>query len=115
MNKNQLNQFTVSLFLNFGSFYVITVTSDIQYIITDEATCDDVFAKEANRRSPLPLTCLTQRSAYLRVLTVLDLLLLHFSDGKCLFSSFRVLKSSFWFFALADCSLLQGIKETQSL
>lgn len=55
----------------------------------------------------LPFTCLTHRSAYLSVLMVLDLPLLLFSDGKCIFSSFRVLKSSFCVFALADCSLLQ--------
>lgn len=59
----------------------------------------------------LPLTCLTHRSAYLRVLTVLDLPLLLFSDGKCIFSSLRVLKSSFCVLALADCSLLQGVHD----
>lgn len=42
---------------------------------------------------------------------VLDLPLLLFSDGKCIFNSFKVLKSSFCVFALADCSLLQGVHE----
>lgn len=56
----------------------------------------------------VPLTCLTHRSAYLSVLMVLDFPLLLFSEGRCIFSSFKVLKSSFWVFALADCSLLRG-------
>lgn len=42
---------------------------------------------------------------------MLDFPLLLFSEGKCIFSSFMVLKSSFWVFALADCSLLQGVHE----
>lgn len=42
---------------------------------------------------------------------VLDFPLLLFSEGKCIFSSFKVLKSSFWVFALADCSLLRGAHE----
>lgn len=61
-----------------------------------------------------PFTCLTHRSAYLSVLMVLDLTLLLFSDGKCIFSSFSVFKSSFCVFALADCSLLQGGHETDT-
>lgn len=42
---------------------------------------------------------------------VLDFPLLLFSEGKCIFSSFKVLKSSFCVFALADCSLLQSVHE----
>lgn len=59
------------------------------------------------KKQVLPFTCFTHRSAYLSVLRVLLLPLLLFSDGKCIFSSFRVLKSSFCVLALADCSLLQ--------
>ena len=65
-------------------------------------------------RSLLPFTCLTHLSAYLSVLMVLDLPLLLFSDGKCIFRALRVLKSSFWVLALADCSLLQGAHETDT-
>lgn len=65
-----------------------------------------------NKMEVLPFTCLTHRRAYLSVLTVVDLPLLLFSMGKCIFSSFRVLKSSFCVFALADCSLLQSVHET---
>lgn len=75
-------------------------------------TCINVAGKKASAETGLlPFTCLTHRSAYLSVLMVLDLPLLLFSDGKCILSSFRVLKSSFCVFALADCSLLQGVHE----
>lgn len=45
---------------------------------------------------------------------VLDLPLLLFSGGRFILSSFRVLKSSFCVLALADCSLLQGVHETDT-
>lgn len=70
--------------------------------------------KTMHMRQVLPFTCLIQRSAYLSVLTVLDLPLLLFSDGKCIFSSLSVLKSSFCVLALADCSLLQDPNETET-
>lgn len=66
------------------------------------------------KKQVLPFTCFTHRSAYLSVLRVLLLPLLLFSDGKCIFSSFRVLKSSFCVLALADCSLLQSVHETDT-
>lgn len=81
-----------------------------------KTTCD-MYArawKKCQWKQVLPFTCLTHRSAYLSVLMVLDLPLFLFSDGKCIFRSFRVLKTSFCVFALADCSLLQGVHETDT-
>lgn len=75
---------------------------------------EHVHEKKGQKKQVLPFTCLTHRRAYLSVLTVLDLPLLLFSDGKCIFSSLRVLKSSFCVLALADCSLLQCMHETDT-
>lgn len=58
-------------------------------------------------RQYTPSTCFTQRSAYFRVFSVVDLLLCLLSAGRWSFSSFRVLITSFCVLALADSSLLQ--------
>lgn len=62
-------------------------------------------------RHSWPLTCLTQRKAYRSVWSVLARPLLRLSAGRWYFSSFSALKSSFWVFAFADCSLLHKQQE----